>query len=53
MSLVQTEGIVLRSRPFGEADKVLTIFSDHGKRSGSKERGVRSRLWAPRNPFPI
>ncbi|HEY8343951.1 MAG TPA: DNA repair protein RecO [Bacillota bacterium] len=54
MSLVQTEGIVLRSRPFGEADKVLTILSkEHGKLEAVAKgaRRPRSRLVGAAQPF--
>ena len=31
MGLYRTEGIVLRTKDLGDADKILTIFTDAGK----------------------
>lgn len=54
MSLVRTEGIVLKSRPFGEADKILVIFSkDRGKLEAVARgaRRPRNRLVGAAQPF--
>lgn len=54
MALLQTEGLVLRVRPFGEADKIVTILtSDQGKVEAVARgaRRPRSRLLGSTQPF--
>src|SRR5690625_1080684 len=54
MALFKTEGIVLRTRDLGEADKILIIYTkEHGKLSAVARgaRRSRSRLLAPSQLF--
>ena len=54
MNLYRTDGIVLRTRPLGEADKVLTLLSrDRGKIEvvARGARRPRNRLAAAAQPF--
>ncbi len=54
MSLYKTEGIVLRSRNLGEADKILTLFTrEEGKvqAAANGARRPRSALAAATQPF--
>lgn len=54
MALYRCEGVVLRARDFGEADKLVTIYTpDRGKHRAVAKgaRRVRSRLAAGIQPF--
>lgn len=54
MGLYRTDGIVLRTRPFGEADKILVIFTREKGKIEAVARGARrprSRLVGAAQPF--
>src|SRR5690554_1929461 len=54
MNLYRTDGIVLRTRPLGEADKILTLLTrDRGKIEvvARGARRPRNRLAAAAQPF--
>ncbi|MEW6307555.1 MAG: DNA repair protein RecO [Bacillota bacterium] len=54
MALVNSEGIVLRVRDLGEADRLLTILGDAGGKYRAVARGARrprNRLVAAAQPF--
>lgn len=54
MALYTTDAIVLRARPLGEADLLLTLFTQEEGKVGAVARGARrgrSRLLAATQPF--
>lgn len=54
MSLLKTEGIVLRTRDLGEADKIITLYSSARGKISTLAKGVKktkSRLAALSHPF--
>lgn len=54
MGLYRAEGIVLRSRPFGEADKILVILTKEKGKTEAVAKGARrprSRLVGAAQPF--
>jgi DNA repair protein RecO (recombination protein O) len=54
MGTYTTEGIVLRTRPVGEADNIITLFTVSEGKIGVSARGARrgrSRLLAATQPF--
>src|SRR5260370_17203623 len=54
MGAVRTEGVVLRSIRFGEADRILPLYTPHRGRLGAIAKGVRrvrSRFGGRLEPF--
>jgi len=49
MRTFKTEGIIIRRRNFGEADRILTIFSKHYGKIQAKAPGVR-KITSRRSP---
>lgn len=41
----KTRGVILRARPLGEADRIITMFSSERGKLSAVAKGVRRARW--------